>query len=184
MVGRVYTKTGDKGETSLFGGTRVPKYHVRLESYGTIDELNSYMGLIRDVLEDDDLKEVLLGIQLRLFSLCSDLANEKDDNRHKIPAVKEEDIVFLENKIDEYLDQLPPLKSFVLPGGHIAASYCHVARTVCRRAERNIIRLSTEAYVNELVIKYVNRLSDFLFVLSRKILKDFNKEEILWQPYL
>lgn len=181
---KIYTKTGDKGTTSLFGGTRVPKYHIRLETYGTIDELNSHLGLIRDSVENDAIKEILLKIQFKLFSVCSNLANEKEENTAKVPVVSEADIQFLEKQIDNYDLELPQLTSFVIPGGHPVASMCHVARTVCRRAERNAVRLSEEVVVNEMIIKYINRLSDFLFTLSRKLLKDFNKQEILWQPFL
>ncbi len=182
MLSKIYTKTGDKGETSLIGGTRVAKYHIRLESYGTIDELNSYLGLIHDVLDNEYYKSVILKIQNTLFTVCSELANEK-----ALPlstSLTDEDILFLEKQIDDCNAELPPLASFILPGGHTTASYCHIARTVCRRAERCIVKLSAEAPVSEKIIKYVNRLSDFLFILARKLLKDFNKPEIIWKTDL
>jgi len=183
---KIYTKTGDKGETSLIGGTRVPKYHIRLESYGTVDELNSHLGLIRDLLADNNkeyLSSMLHCIQHRLFSVCSELANETHDHK-KMSVINEIDITFLEDKMDEFTAELQPLQNFILPGGHVIASQCHIARTVCRRAERNIIKLSQEAEVSELLLKFINRLSDFMFLLARKILKDFNKDEILWKTEL
>jgi len=182
MPGKVYTKTGDKGDTSLFGGTRVPKYHQRLEAYGTLDELNSHIGLIRDFTEDTGDAQLLLNVQNNIFSICAVLANEESTGQDS--PVDQTDIEELENAMDSHLARLPELANFVLPGGHPVASYCHVARTVCRRAERNIIKLSTEVAIAQGIVVYVNRLSDYLFVLSRKILKDFNKEEILWQRNL
>jgi len=183
-MSKIYTKTGDKGQTSLIGGTRVPKYHIRLESYGTVDELNSQIGLIRDLLADNEyLGSMLHCIQHRLFSVCSELANEIQDNK-RIFAINDIDVKFLEDKMDEFSAELEPLQNFILPGGHIVASQCHIARTVCRRAERNIIKLSEEVEVSELLIKFINRLSDFMFLLARKILKDFNKDDILWKTEL
>lgn len=181
---KIYTKTGDKGLTSLIGGTRVPKYHLRLECYGTVDELNSHLGLIRDLLTDNEtLSSMLHCIQHRLFSVCAELADETYSN-NGISVINEIDISFLENKMDEFTSELKPLQNFILPGGHVIASHCHIARTVCRRAERNIIKLSQESEVSENLIKFINRLSDFMFLLSRKILKDFNKEEIIWKTQL
>jgi len=177
---KIYTKTGDKGQTSLFGGTRVPKYHDRLESYGTVDELNSFIGLISDSISEKETKETLLAIQYRLFSVGSDLANEK---AKRVPIISDEDIETLEKLMDEYNESIEPMKYFILPGGHIASSYCHVARTVCRRAERLVIKVSETEPVHENTIKYLNRLSDYLFVLARKILKDNNCEEIPWKPF-
>lgn len=180
---KVYTKTGDKGTSSLLGGTRVPKYHIRLECYGTVDELNSYVGLIRDSLEEAQVIELLSKVQHTLFNIGSHLANENPD-KVETPLFSEAEINRLESAIDEYTQALPVLKSFILPGGHPVSSYCHIARTVCRRAERAATRLAEEVEFNELAIKYLNRLSDYLFVLSRKILKDFNKSEITWNPIL
>ena len=181
---KIYTKTGDKGETSLIGGTRVPKYHIRLESYGTVDELNSHIGLIRDLLADNEyLSSMLHCIQHRLFSVCSELANEVQDKKQKF-AINEVDVQFLEQKMDEFSAELAPLQNFILPGGNAIASQCHIARTVCRRAERTIIKMSQEVAVSEILIKFINRLSDFMFLLARKILKDFNNPEILWKTEL
>jgi cob(I)alamin adenosyltransferase len=180
---KIYTKTGDKGQTSLIGGTRVPKYHPRIEAYGTIDELNSYIGLIRDHDIAEDVRALLLIIQDRLFTLESQLAHDPDRKLTKpLPQIYEEDIVQLEKAIDKMNEVLEPLTSFILPGGHVVVSYCHIARCVCRRAERICIRLSEVHQVNLLNIKYLNRLSDYLFVLARKLGKDLNAPETLWKP--
>jgi cob(I)alamin adenosyltransferase len=184
MAFKVYTKTGDKGETSLIGGTRVPKHHIRIESYGTVDELNSYIGLIRDQNINEQSKTILIEIQDRLFTIGSSLASDPEKSKMKIPDLKEEDILFLEREIDKMDESLPEMKSFVLPGGHTTVSFCHIARCVCRRAERLTIQLSENDYVNELVIKYLNRLSDYLFVLSRKLSQDLNASEIPWKPIM
>ncbi len=182
MAFKVYTKTGDKGQTSLIGGTRVPKHHIRIETYGTVDELNSYIGLIRDQEIDPSAKQVLVEIQDRLFTIGSSLASDPEKSKMKIPDLKEEDIQFLEKEIDKMDEKLPEMRSFVLPGGHTTVSFCHIARCVCRRAERLTIQLSESSFVDELVIKYLNRLSDYLFVLSRKLSQDLNAEEIPWKP--
>jgi cob(I)alamin adenosyltransferase len=178
---KIYTKTGDKGETSLIGGKRVPKYHERIEAYGTVDELNSFIGLIKDHDIDKHYKEVLLKIQDRLFVAESLLARDEGEVKVKIPELHEEDIKILEREIDEMQKKLPELSSFILPGGGLAASYTHVARTVCRRAERIIIKLSETVEVNELVIRYFNRLSDYLFVLARKLAHDDGEGDVLWK---
>ncbi|MCE3280409.1 MAG: hypothetical protein K0S44_2600 [Bacteroidetes bacterium] len=178
---KVYTKTGDKGQTSLIGGTRVPKHHIRIESYGTVDELNSYIGLIRDQQIDNNSKTILIEIQDRLFTIGSSLASDPERSKMKIPDLKEEDVTLLENEIDKMNEVLPEMRSFVLPGGHTTVSYCHIARCVCRRAERLTIHLSENSFVAELVIKYLNRLSDYLFVLSRKLSQDLEAEEIPWK---
>jgi cob(I)alamin adenosyltransferase len=179
---KIYTKTGDKGETSLIGGTRVPKYHERIEAYGTLDELNSFIGLIRDQDIDQDTKSILIEIQDRLFTAESLLAVDPEHPPlRKLPELNEDDIVFLEKEMDKMNEELPPISNFVLPGGHPAVSYCHIARTVCRRAERITIKLRENYQVHDLVIKYLNRLSDYLFVLSRKLTKDFNVDEIPWR---
>lgn len=182
MAFKVYTKTGDKGQTSLIGGTRVPKHHIRIESYGTVDELNSYIGLIRDQEINSEIKTVLIEIQDRLFTIGSSLASDPEKSKMKIPDLREEDILFLEKEIDKMDETLPEMKSFVLPGGHTTVSFCHIARCVCRRAERLTIQLSETSFVDELVIKYLNRLSDYLFVLSRKLTQDLNAKEIPWKP--
>ncbi|HLC83056.1 MAG TPA: cob(I)yrinic acid a,c-diamide adenosyltransferase [Bacteroidia bacterium] len=179
---KIYTKTGDKGQTSLIGGTRVPKHHIRIESYGTVDELNSYIGLIRDQQIDEHSKSILIEIQDRLFTIGSSLASDPEKSKMKIPDLKESDVELLEKEMDEMDKTLPEMKSFVLPGGHTTVSYCHLARCVCRRAERLTIHLSEDSFVSDLVIKYLNRLSDYLFVLSRKLSQDLNAKEIPWKP--
>lgn len=173
---KIYTKTGDDGTTSLLGGTRVPKSDFRLECFGTIDELNSYLGLICDCYENKAVVQQLRNIQNNLFTICTDLVNEKDKNTI---SISESEIEKLEHEIDSITAELPQCKSFILPGGHVVSSYCQIARTVCRRAERNMIKLSETTEVNKLSTIYINRLSDYLFVLARKVLKDFNKSEIL-----
>ena len=193
MAFKIYTKTGDKGETSLFGGARVPKSHVRVEAYGTVDELNSYIGLLTDLIITPQYKAVLKEIQDRLFTIGSILATEPS-KQMKTPDLKNEDIQLLENEIDTMDAELPPLKNFILPGGHSTVSFCNIARTVCRRAERLVINLvllekeegqAINPY-NELgqalSIQYLNRLSDYLFILGRKMAKDLGAEEILWKP--
>jgi cob(I)alamin adenosyltransferase len=182
MAFKIYTKTGDKGQTSLIGGTRVPKHHIRIETYGTVDELNSYIGLLRDQEMEQQIKTVLLEIQDRLFTIGSSLASDPDKSKMKIPDLKESDVAMLESEMDKMDETLPEMRSFVLPGGHTTVSYCHIARCVCRRAERLAIHLSEENFVAELVIKYLNRLSDYLFVLSRKLSQDLNADEIPWKP--
>lgn len=178
---KIYTKTGDKGTTSLFGGKRVPKHHIRIESYGTVDELNSYIGLIRDQKIDKNTFDVLIEIQDRLFTLGSMLATEPGNEKVKVPQLFEEDITLLENEIDKMNEVLPEMRSFVLPGGHPTVSYCHIARCVCRRAERLAVHLSEIEKVQEIVVKYLNRLSDYLFVLSRKLTQDNKANEIPWK---
>jgi len=182
MTFKIYTKTGDKGETSLIGGTRVPKHHIRIESYGTIDELNSYIGLIRDQPIDEQSLKTLLEIQDRLFTIGSSLASDPKKSKMKIPDLKEKDITLLEKEMDKMNETLPEMRSFVLPGGHTTVSFCHIARCVCRRAERLTIHLSETEFVADLVIKYLNRLSDYLFVLSRKLAMDLKANEIPWKP--
>lgn len=179
---KIYTKTGDTGTTALFGGKRVSKSDLRIETYGTIDELNSYIGLIRDQPVNAARKEVLIEIQDRLFTIGSILATEPGNTKVKIPAIAEEDVQFLEKQIDGMEAKLPSMKSFILPGGHQAVSFCHVARTVCRRAERHVITLNSIEPVDAIVIKYMNRLSDYLFVLSRKMTQEIGAEETPWKP--
>lgn len=178
---KIYTKTGDKGLTSLFGGKRVPKHHLRIEAYGTVDELNSNIGLIRDQKIAPETFEVLIEIQDRLFTLGSILATEPGNEKVKVPQLNEQDILFLENEIDKMNEVLPEMRSFVLPGGHQTVSFCHIARCVCRRAERLVVHLAEVENVPELIIKYLNRLSDYLFVLSRKISQENNANEIPWK---
>lgn len=178
---KIYTKGGDKGETSLLGGTRVPKYHERIEVYGTLDELNSFIGLLRDQAIGDNFKKILLEIQERIFIAESRLAADQNEFLDKLPFLTMFDVEVLENEIDRMNVGLPELRSFVLPGGHPIVSYCHIARTVCRRAERLTIRLNEKYVVDEAIIKYLNRLSDYFFVLGRRFSFDLNVGEVLWK---
>ncbi|OIN56968.1 cob(I)yrinic acid a,c-diamide adenosyltransferase [Arsenicibacter rosenii] len=180
---KIYTKTGDKGQTSLIGGRRVSKADLRIDAYGTVDELNSWIGLLRDQPVNEPRKEVLKEIQDRLFTVGATLATDPEKAVKKaIPDIIPDDITLLEQSMDEMDTQLPPLRAFVLPGGHASVSYCHLARTVCRRAERLVIHLSEQSPVDELVIQYMNRLSDYLFVLSRKMAQELGSEEVAWKP--
>ncbi|MCW3092451.1 MAG: cob(I)yrinic acid a,c-diamide adenosyltransferase [Ferruginibacter sp.] len=184
MALKIYTKTGDLGKTSLIGGTKVPKSHLRIESYGTIDELNSYLGLVNDLLTDEKTRLMLKEIQDRLFTIGSSLACDPEKEPvMKIPDLKETDIELLENEIDTMNVQLVPMKHFILPVGHPAVSTTHIARCVCRRAERICVNMQEhELFVDPLVIKYINRLSDYLFVLSRYAGHLLGVEEIAWKP--
>ena len=179
---KIYTKTGDKGMTSLIGGTRVPKYALRIECYGTVDELNSYIGMIRDHDIDSKYKDILKEIQDRLFTIGAALASDPEKSKMKIPDLSLEDIYLLETEMDAMNELLPELKHFILPGGSQAVSFCHVARCVCRRAERIAVQLESESFVDEKVIVYLNRLSDYLFVLARKLCFDLNVPENQWIP--
>ena len=181
---KIYTKTGDKGTTSLIGGTKVPKSHLRIEAYGTVDELNSYIGLCKDLLTDEQGQKVLLEVQDRLFTIGSSLACDPiKEPKMRIPDLKETDIELLEKEIDRMEETLPPMKCFILPGGHTTLSHLHIARCVCRRAERCCVRLELESLeVEEIIIKYLNRLSDYLFVLSRYTGHQLKAEEIPWKP--
>lgn len=179
---KIYTKTGDNGYTSLIGGLRVPKYDLRIECYGTVDELNSYIGMIRDQDISADQKEVLKEIQDRLFTIGAALASDPERAKMKIPDLHSSDIEMLENQIDRMNEVLPDLKHFILPGGNQAISFCHISRCVCRRAERIAVHLGEDSFVNEKVIIYLNRLSDFLFVLARMICYDKNLSENKWFP--
>jgi cob(I)alamin adenosyltransferase len=179
---KIYTKTGDKGQTSLIGGTRVPKHHLRIESYGTVDELNSYIGLIRDQQVSEYQQNLLKEIQDRLFTIGSALASDPEKSKMKIPDLHQEDIELLEKEIDTMTADLPELRHFILPGGSNAVSFCHLARCVCRRAERICVHLSEDSFVDEKVMVYLNRLSDYLFVLSRKLCYDNQIEENKWIP--
>ena len=181
---KIYTKTGDLGLTSLIGGTKVPKSHLRIETYGTVDELNSYIGLIGDLIEDTHSKIILKEIQDRLFTVGSSLACDPDkEPLMKIPDLKETDIELLEKEIDQMNEVLTPMKYFILPGGHITVSSTHVARCICRRAERLCVNMQEHGlFVDPLVIKYINRLSDYLFVLSRHVGHILKVEEVSWKP--
>lgn len=177
---KIYTKTGDKGTTALVGGTRVPKYHPKVEAYGTVDELISYVGMIRSYPINPHYAKILLHIQTVLMSCAAHLAS--DGNPKKLPEIKPVDIEILEVEIDAMEEPLEPLRSFILPGGAPIASFAHIARTICRRAERSALRLSEDEKVNEDVTKYLNRLSDYLFMLARKLQKDEGVKEDLWLP--
>ncbi len=186
---KVYTKTGDSGTTALFGGQRVSKDNIRIESYGTVDELNSYIGLIRDQEMNQNYKDVLIEIQDRLFTVGAILATpvEKEvmkngEKRLKNLGIIESDIELLEKEIDTMEDSLPQMTHFVLPGGHTTVSYCHLARCVCRRAERLAVSLSHQEPIDEMAVKYLNRLSDYLFVLARKLSSDLKADEVKWIP--
>ena len=179
---KIYTKTGDKGLTSLIGGSRVPKNHIRIEAYGTVDELNSWIGLIADQVSNQETVFALREIQDRLFTIGSNLASEPDKSKMKIPDLLENDVEFLEKQIDSMNEVLPEMRFFILPGGHVTVSNCHIARCVCRRAERHVIHLNENEFVQETIIKYLNRLSDYLFVLARFIGHQMNVNEIAWKP--
>ncbi|MGY3052156.1 cob(I)alamin adenosyltransferase [Pedobacter sp. UYEF25] len=179
---KIYTKTGDAGTTGLIGGTRVAKSHLRIEAYGTVDELNSYVGLIGAQEIDIHYKSLLKEIQDRLFTIGASLAADPEKSKMKIPDLLDKDIILLETAIDEMTGELPELKHFVLPGGNNIVSFCHIARCVCRRTERLSVQLAETSFVDEKVLIYLNRLSDFLFVLSRKLTQDFNLEENIWIP--
>lgn len=183
---KIYTKTGDKGTTSLIGGTKVSKAHMRIETYGTVDELNSWIGLVADQLSYKHSKKILKEIQDRLFTIGSSLACDPDkEPKMKIPDLQEADIELLEKEIDRMNEKMPPMKSFILPGGHVAVSSAHVARCVCRRCERLCVALQEQnMFVEPLVIKYLNRLSDYLFVLARFIGHRLKAKEIPWKPRL
>jgi cob(I)alamin adenosyltransferase len=177
---KIYTKTGDTGSTSLFGGKRVSKADLRIEAYGTIDELNAHVGLLRDQEVNKKREVILIEIQDRLFTIGSILAVEPGNTKVKVPALLADDISVLEKEIDTMDAQLPPMRSFVLPGGHPSVSVCHITRTVCRRAERLVIALDAVEKVDVLVIQYLNRLSDFLFMLSRKMAQEAGATETPW----
>lgn len=179
---KVYTKSGDKGTTSLLGGERVSKGALRIEAYGTVDELNAFLGLIRDHEKDLDRKAFMKSIQDNLFTIGADLATKEEKSKIKKPVILEEDVLQLEKAIDQMEEDLPPLRKFILPGGHPVVSYCHIARTVCRRAERRVITLNEQEKIADVIIKYLNRLSDYLFVLGRLISKKLNAEEVTWEP--
>lgn len=185
---KIYTKTGDLGKTSLFGGTRVKKNNIRIDAYGTVDELNSYLGLIRDQLNENEIIEDIITIQNKLFTIGSMLATPEDKeklksgkDRLKIDKIENDDISFLENKIDEMNISLPPMTHFILPGGHTSVSFCHISRCVCRRAERITVELADQEAINPHILTYLNRLSDYLFVLARKLSSDNNIKEIPWK---
>lgn len=184
MANKVYTKTGDKGETSLIGGTRVKKNNIRIEAYGTVDELNSWIGLLRDSLPETQRNQELLLIEIqdRLFTMGSNLANDLARSKMELPTLNEGDVQLLEEKIDFMEKELPEMKHFILPGGHPLVSKIHIARCVCRRAERSVISIEEPLSNAEIIIKYLNRLSDYLFVLSRWMAFKLNIKETPWLP--
>ncbi|MFM2226127.1 MAG: hypothetical protein RJA07_2329 [Bacteroidota bacterium] len=180
---KIYTRKGDTGTTQLIGGTRVSKHHIRIDAYGTVDELNSYIGLVADLLTtENEQKETLHIVQDRLFTMGSLLAADPETNKMKLPELSPNDIILLENNIDKMDDQLAPMTHFILPGGHPTISHCHIARCICRRAERMITQLNEISTVEPLTIQYLNRLSDYLFTLSRFMTKELNAREIKWIP--
>lgn len=178
---KIYTKTGDSGETSLYGGKRLSKGHIRIDAYGTVDELNSYIGLIRDLSDHKEDKKFLLNIQNTLFNLGSNLASNPEKEKSKmVPDVTEQDILALENEIDIINASVEPLQHFILPGGNPLISHTHIARCICRRSERICVVLSDLEYVDSNIIMYLNRLSDYLFMLARKMAKYLQIEELKW----
>ncbi|MFA5620010.1 MAG: cob(I)yrinic acid a,c-diamide adenosyltransferase [Weeksellaceae bacterium] len=185
---KIYTKTGDKGTTSLYGGVRVPKDHIRIEAYGTVDELNSSIGLIRSSEISSVLNDWLIEIQKNLFHLGAELATPKEkmflkNGKSRLPRIiSEEDIAQLENRIDAMEEGLPPLTHFILPGGNTGSAYAHMSRVICRRAERRVVSLSEVEEIRPETVKYLNRLSDFMFDLSRRIAFDAGFQEIKWLP--
>jgi cob(I)alamin adenosyltransferase len=179
---KIYTRKGDQGETSLIGGTRVPKHHLRIEAYGTVDELNSWTGLLRDHVSDETVRHELTEIQDRLFTIGSQLAADPASSRMSLPDLQAADIVNLESAMDRMDATLPEMRNFVLPGGHPTVSYCHITRCVCRRAERLCVHLSESAAVKAEILQYLNRLSDYFFVLARKLAQDLGAEETPWKP--
>src|SRR3954453_7870364 len=184
MAFKIYTKTGDLGKTTLIGGTKVPKSHIRIESYGTVDELNSFIGLLTTQLNDERSNRILREIQDRLFTIGSSLACDPDkETKMKLPDLKEDDVSLLENEIDFMNGHLKPMQSFILPGGHPAVSFAHIARCICRRAERHCVNMmEQQMFIDPLVIKYLNRLSDHLFVLARYAAFLLGAAEIEWKP--
>jgi cob(I)alamin adenosyltransferase len=180
---KIYTRTGDKGQTSLLGGTRVPKDHLRIEAYGTIDELNSHLGLLRDQATARH-QPLLLEVQTTLFSIGSRLASGSDEvaDEFKVPAVSDEHVASLEKAMDAMDKELPEMRNFILPGGHPAVSQAHICRTVCRRAERHCVALAAHEPIPEVLVRYVNRLSDLLFVIARSLGQELGVPEVPWKP--
>ena len=179
---KIYTKTGDKGTTALFGGTRLPKHHIRIESYGTVDELNAFIGLVRDHLTNEALRKELKSIQETLFTVGSHLAADPTKENLWLPDINPSGVELLEKGIDRMEESLEPLKNFILPGGHLVVSYCHVVRCVCRRAERNVVALGEIEKIAPILSQYLNRLSDYFFVLARFVGKELGTTEVVWEP--
>jgi cob(I)alamin adenosyltransferase len=180
MAFKIYTKTGDQGETGLFGGRRVPKSHLRVDAYGALDELNSFVGWLRDSVSDEKTRSVLAGAQHRLFDLGAHMAADPDKQLHT-PDLRPADAELLEAEMDRMETALPPLKNFILPGGHPTVSLCHVCRTVCRRAERSAVALHLQSPLNPLALLYLNRLSDYFFVLARQLSQELGAPEMPWE---
>lgn len=181
MENKIYTKKGDKGKTSLLGGKRVPKYHIRVEAYGTIDELKSYLALVYDYQSKDIIKNKVCFIQEKLFRIEALIACDDKALYKNLPQISEEDVEFLEFEIDSMNKELPELKNFIIPGGNISSSHAHVARCICRRAERLVVKLSEKIPIEDILIKYLNRLSDYLFVLARFLILDKTHKENVWK---
>jgi len=179
---KIYTKKGDTGTTGILGGTRLPKHHLRIESYGTVDELNAFIGALRDQLDHEGYRADLLKVQEELFTIGSQLAADPVKNKMELPMINDGDVDYLEQRIDAMEEKLPEMRSFVLPGGHPIVSSAHICRTVCRRAERYSTALSESEEVNPLILRYLNRLSDYFFVLSRALTQDLGVDEIPWKP--
>tara|TARA_B110000046_G_C12959194_1_gene383721 strand:- start:401 stop:949 length:549 start_codon:yes stop_codon:yes gene_type:complete len=179
---KIYTKKGDDGSTGILGGTRLPKHHLRIESYGTIDELNSFIGSLRDGLSNQTLKQELIKIQEELFTIGSQLAADPVKNKMVLPMISADDIVYLEKRMDQMDSNLPEMRFFVLPGGHPSVAAAHICRCICRRAERHCVALKEHEMVNELILQYLNRLSDYFFTLSRQLTMELGAEEIPWKP--
>ncbi|PVX52560.1 cob(I)alamin adenosyltransferase [Balneicella halophila] len=183
-MAKIYTKSGDKGKTGLVGGQRVSKHNIRLEAYGTVDELNSFVGLLESQSMDKRMKEFLGKLQYKLFDIGAYLATEKEDlEKYNIVACEEDDVTEIEALIDELNEELPKLKHFIMPGGHQTVAFCHIARTVCRRAERRITHLATEEDIDTVVVKYINRLSDLFFIMARKLAQDLQISEHKWEGF-
>ncbi|MGC8825281.1 MAG: cob(I)yrinic acid a,c-diamide adenosyltransferase [Bacteroidales bacterium] len=181
---KIYTKTGDRGDTSLIGGRRVSKADIQIEAYGTVDELIAFVGYLRDMIHDEHDVTFLIRIQDRLMVVAALLSRDERNPHVVLPQLTDDDIAILEKEIDSIESKIPPLTAFILPGGHSAVSLCHIVRTVCRRAERSVISMALNLQVEEAVIRYLNRLSDYFFVLARKLARDLNITEIEWHPDL
>ncbi|HVX25371.1 MAG TPA: cob(I)yrinic acid a,c-diamide adenosyltransferase [Parafilimonas sp.] len=183
MAIKIYTKTGDSGTTSLIGGTKVFKNNIRIETYGTVDELNSHLGLVADYTPSEHQREILKQVQNRLFVIGSSLACDPDKKTGMhIPDLKEEDVSILEKEIDSMNDALPVMKNFILPGGTTAVSFTHIARCVCRRAERLCVNMQqNNVFIEPIIIKYLNRLSDYLFMLARFTAQELHVNEVIWK---
>lgn len=179
---KIYTRKGDTGQTALFGGTRVPKHHIRIEAYGTVDELNSFIGYLAGHKEVMPFNSILRQVQDRLFTLGSNLAADPAKGNLVLPDILDEDILLLEQEMDRMETGLPELRNFILPGGDPVVGLCHIVRTVCRRAERQVVALAEQEEVPEIMVRYLNRLSDYFFMLARRLAQDIGSEEIAWKP--